>query len=65
MLPAPFRCGKTCPSKVMDRRWDKGATARSTSPSCRESSVINVDLVFPANGAKWSASALRLGNCWP
>ena len=60
-----FRCGKTCPSKVMGRRREKGATARSTSPSYRESSVINVDLVFPTSGAKCLASAARFGNCWP
>ena len=43
----------------------EGATARSTSPSYRESSVINVDLVFPTSGAKCLASAARFGNCWP
>ena len=43
----------------------KGATTRSTSPSYRESSVINVDLVFPTSGARWSASAARFGNCRP
>ena len=42
-----------------------GATARSTSPSYRESSVINVDRVFPTSGARWSASAARFGNCRP
>ena len=56
---------EACSSKVMGRRCERGATTRSTSPSYRESSVINVDRVFPARGAKWSASAARFGNCWP